>query len=314
MTSIDPSPLAAVLADPGSDLHRGVYADWLEDNATYQPCPGCCPPEGVTRPGAATPGTVTDPKKLLRWDADGRWVMDAPRKCPRCDGQGTVSQEVEWAELIRVQLDLARPEYGSHSGLHLDDGSAYACRACSLRRRERDLSGLCSVAGLLDYRTLQGWTVYVGDVPDDFPNSCAVWWRRGFIDKVRGTLAQLLGGECGRCDGGRRMLPPGPAGYGRTGPCSFCGGVVRTTGVLHELCRKHPVQVVLVADKDPELIPTVQNEPIYRWWKDVSNAGELPYVLPPDVFDRLPNGSRFNEVADANRDLSRALLAKATEG
>jgi uncharacterized protein (TIGR02996 family) len=108
--------LAAVLATPGDNLPRLVYADWLEEHATDERCPACL---GDTRHRMTLPGKP-----------ERRMLNMVPGTCSECSGTGHVPDgRRERAEFVRVQCELAgfpeSPEPGSYT--------------MALRDREREL-------------------------------------------------------------------------------------------------------------------------------------------------------------------------------
>jgi len=70
--------LDAILRDPDDDIVRLVYADYLDERAQPHPC-GCA-----------------------------QWAPPAYTFCPQCKGTGVVPKNQLHAELIRVQIALAR--------------------------------------------------------------------------------------------------------------------------------------------------------------------------------------------------------------
>lgn len=145
--------LAAILAAPGDDAPRLVYADWLEEHAGDSRCAQCI---GV--------GVVS--------------IMQ--NECPRCHGTGRISDgRAERAEFIRVQIELAgRGNHDISTPLHglkrcCDCGPAQICKKCvGLRQREREL-----------YPT--GSPEFPADNTDDLTFTV----RRGFVASVACTLA-----------------------------------------------------------------------------------------------------------------------------
>ena len=107
--------LRAILAEPGDDAHRLVYADWLDEHAAAVPCPEC-------------------------------WNRFFGGRCDACDGSGRAPDgRAARAEFIRVQCALARVRREAEPGhRYFDDPSAdcgcgWHRQTLPLRRREREL-------------------------------------------------------------------------------------------------------------------------------------------------------------------------------
>lgn len=133
------------------------------------------------------------------------------------------------AEFIRVQVELAnsRKTRVDRGFLIVDDVSEDA-----LRERERELLQITATDGELPFRLV--WAGF-----DSYTTATGIDWifSRGFIAKVRGPLAVLVGGECGR---------NGCYSFQPTLNCLNCHGTGRTPGVLPAIAQAHPLEWVEV--------------------------------------------------------------------
>lgn len=190
--------------------------------------------------------------------------------------------QTERAEFIRVQCELASmpgyPVAWDHDAhLHVAD----------LHRRQVWL------LNKWDYG--RGWRKLAGReavavIPYGNPWYDHFSFHRGFLHTVRGPLASLIGGECGRCGG--------ESGYEydsyRTGtlmtvdcPCPRCRGTGRTVGVLPALVRDGVVERVEVTDREP-LADGGQGP--WTWWRESQQYGtriDPRSDLPDALFDAL---------------------------
>jgi hypothetical protein len=173
--------LAAVLADPGDDLPRLVYADWLDETAGAVPCP------------------IRDCRLLTIED------------CPHCRGSGTVSDgRRERAEFIRKSIAAAGNENGWVLQPHVHHPRKELFRLAGLRdeqytfRRGFVESVTCSWAAWGGRRcadcegtgTLEGGPASLANPP------CRYCSGTG---RTRGLAAGLLWRaevECPKCEGG----------------------------------------------------------------------------------------------------------------
>lgn len=115
---------AAVLARPDCDTTRGAWADALEENAGNVPCPKC---EGT--------GSATSHERIPYGEPDELATVSGP--CGRCKATGTASGgNAARAELVRVQMELARREGTQQEREECSWGGTCVCRSHELRRRE----------------------------------------------------------------------------------------------------------------------------------------------------------------------------------
>jgi uncharacterized protein (TIGR02996 family) len=122
--------LRAVAESPADDTTRLAFADWLDDEGERERCPGCYG-KGYSR--AIANCLTKNGYKMIR------------QKCPQCSGSGwTPGVCQRWAELVRVQCELARIRcWVEPEGDMEDEAFQCACGACckwhELRRRESTL-------------------------------------------------------------------------------------------------------------------------------------------------------------------------------
>jgi uncharacterized protein (TIGR02996 family) len=166
MTPDELALLAAILADPGDDTPRLVYADWLDENADER-CHKC--------DGAGTQPCPTTP--------------DFSQTCSACWGKG--SGRRERAEFIRVQCEL---ETGLNPKMrYLSHTPECKCRWCDLRRRER---------GLLKSHGDEWFGVDLRDENRDTTEPLPpLRTSRGFVEYVACSWEAFAGGECRWCYG-----------------------------------------------------------------------------------------------------------------
>ena len=157
-----------------------------------------------------------------------------------------------------------------------------------------DKNGLCGVLGELAGRN-------------------NVVWERGFVAEVRCTLDDWCGGECHQCAGTGRSFPIG----GPSIPCRRCGGSL-VTGIGPEVVRRHPVERVVLVDRNPVKIT------LGPWaWADETTVRDIgTFAIPKHLFDLLKGGKEehYGEIErperimtyehreDANYALSSAII------
>jgi uncharacterized protein (TIGR02996 family) len=143
---------------------------------------------------------------------------------------------------------------------------------------------------------------------------------RGFVTRVSGPLAALVGGECGRCggDGWREVVADVIGGYHRyeREECFHCHGTGHTEGVLRRLVRREPVAEVVVSDREP--VP-VWDGPLHYWQcYDSSRAGWVPYRMIEAMYAAQKGGPGDTGDADGRNainfvssDAARSALSSA---
>lgn len=191
--------------------------------------------------------------------------------------------EPERGEFIRVQCELAKLGSVWNPGRH-STGPVCRCPVCDLRRRERELLAAYGEAWA---PPPTGYTRTVVTVSG--PNAGSTAWigwevghlislvvTRGWVDEVRCRLADWVSdGGCGRCDGMGRIDLDGSR-------CGTCGGSgMRPGGVGPRLVREHPLERVVLTDREPEPNRNVAHAPLWVW----SPVGTPAHQLPPDWFD-----------------------------
>jgi uncharacterized protein (TIGR02996 family) len=181
----------------------------------------------------------------------------------------------ERAEFIRVQIDLDKCQW---------QGDLIEPWGRHLVHREIQLLGVDDSDKWFPGPT---WLELVADtqVKDGyrFPDgSRSGILRRGFVSEVRCTLTDWCGGEC---------------------PCftnepdyrhERCGGTGYLTGIGPAVVRSHPVEVVVLTDREP----WEERQGVYGWWRETPDGDHTE--LPPYLFDVLaksdPDYHPFNEV------------------
>lgn len=116
--------------------------------------------------------------------------------------------------------------------------------------------------------------------------------RRGMVEEVRLTAAQLVGGPCRRCGGqGNTAVHSDGEGHviGRN-DCPACNGSGRAEGIAAVLFAACPVLHVKLVDKRPARPPT--GAPDAQWLgyanSSVVRGVDLANVLPMTLWERLP--------------------------
>lgn len=294
--------LASIRASPADDLPRLAWCDWLEETAGWVRCPKC-KGTGVCLFIACPACKVNDPTSLNGERGTGR-ASDGRR---------------ERAEFCRVQCERNRRELAH---LPADDpctchnitfGTADYCGACQrrstplidLRRREREL---LVAHGCGWFAPADGWAVSAVAVLDSEVPGVVV--RRGFVAEVRTTLTDWCGGgECGRCRGDGHFLNWDMASdtTRRGHDCPACDGTGRTIGIGPAVVSEHPVERVVLTDREP-------GEDNGGWfWREMRGGGYFPSDIPPEVFAADPRSmSALHPHRDAALDaLSAALILHA---
>lgn len=255
--------LRAIWDNPHDDTPRLVYADWLDDHATYSGQCGVCEGHGLL-------------------DEDGRGSSEGTI-CENCKGSWKGNGYADLAEFIRVQVELARIAcfYCRSGSLCRHKGTRY-----SLRRRERELFGGAGdwwpdvPAGFVTL--LPGGRYSAADYP-------IVEVACGFPATVYLTTDWLMGGqECENCGGTGRVdghryeqSEPCPDCGGEYGPSEednprgVCPGTGRTPGLAAKLGAVVGLTAVRLVDLEPQL--SEQHRGWWRWYtgSDADN-GEIP--------------------------------------
>lgn len=170
--------------------------------------------------------------------------------CKACHGFGRVSDGLaQWGEFVKVQCELAADQEPCNDWCNNGLNTCDECRnRDKLRHRERELwpavRGRFEGEGTAKLFPVLGINGIVGNAP-------LVLIRRGFPSVVRCTLAEWMGGECGRC-GGEGDISASDETRERTGAytvaCPTCKGTTRTTGIGPRLAQRWPIVEVEVTD------------------------------------------------------------------
>lgn len=302
MTPAEAALLAAVLAAPGDDAPRLVYADWLEEHAVYGPCERC------------RGGTKVNPKDGFHYDrTQNRFDFDPKAKCSACSGAGSVSDgRKERAEFIRVQCELAtqgvpgrQPQASPENDRRQD---LLQAREQELledhgNRWARELANLVNFMAPITGNELH----WMGQV-------ILSWeWSRGFIDTVRLPLGAFLGGECGWCNGQGHNVRVG-WDTTRYEQCNRCSGTGQTPGLAADLFAAWPITSVEASDREP----LEDSYGHWFWFKDSPGPSGRD-DLPPEVFTalggylehRLENDDGLESKSYPTRDLARSAASAA---
>jgi uncharacterized protein (TIGR02996 family) len=150
----------AILAEPGDDVHRLVYADWLDEHAGGVPCPQC-------------------------------WNRFFGGRCDACDGSGRVPDgRAARAEFVRVQCELAGP--------HPVEVRTWHLRRRERELLAAHAGAWFGVAGMDFADVLNGNLVIL--MPDESGESAVGWLLcsvgRGFLVSIQcGAAAWLAHGD-----------------------------------------------------------------------------------------------------------------------
>lgn len=297
--------MRAIAAAPDCDTPRLVLADWLEEHAGTVSCDRCY---GTGRRAVYS-----------AWANGDGFSRNESEPCLTCHGSRLVSNGCgERAEFIRMQCELA-----AHERLAFDPNWK---AASGLREAELRL-----------WHEVSGHFPAVGDNPVYNGASCeyrtsagtfAV--RRGFAGTVRGPLAVLLGGECGRCGGNRRGPDEFAGGTFWPTDCPDCHGTGRTPGDLERMgAELWAVEAATPTDCEPWVN---LDRTHWGWWERNSYHNEDESLLDRELMlamaadpargdwdigvrftdDSPPGGCILFRAEAAARDaLSQAVLALA---
>jgi hypothetical protein len=290
-----------VCAHPESDGLRLLAATWLEENAVnVKRCDSGAVHRHPGRVGEVLHGLRhdTDPRKPHHHCDDKCWVPNGNR---------------DRAEFVRCQVELTnhgwdKSRRGSPTwacfcasvapGHHCSECLAKAKEWIALRQRERELwEGFGSPyerAGA--FGLPPNWIATIdGDPLSDYqPSDGLGVVCRGFLAEVRGPLAVLLGGPCGRCEGAGGRYGDLAMDLANGTVCRFCRGpdgkpTGRTPGVLPALVQDRPLERAVATDLEPQDYhnnSTSNSSRLYGWHR-VGNPryhGEMAYDLPDDIW------------------------------
>lgn len=238
--------IRAIIDAPADDLPRLVYADWLEETAGMVACTDGCK------------NGKPDPKRFYTGDRN----VIVPAACPTCGGSGEVSDgNRERAELIRLGT--------AHPDLHW---------VCLCNRRPGEVCFTC--------RTVPGTQAIPRRAnPGDYGETPYVV-HRGFVSEIRLTLAAFVGGAT--CPGSHTracyqgtVVASEDEGWHEE-PCPACHGTGRTPGCAAAIFREHPVDRVVLTDREPADRMSI-NERWY-WFLDETHIRSGDNRLPREIF------------------------------
>lgn len=211
--------------------------------------------------------------------------------------------QTERAEFIRVQIELSRDYYQPNAFID--------ARFHSLVNRERVLfhqspmtqSWFGSAFGLL--KVGQDWYDLLR------------WFSRGFIHTVRGTLEDLRGRECRRCDGRGHVNVGKGFEDSEQHICDRCNGFGVTGGLLIDVIKTNPVEVVEVTDRKPSRDHR-DPQTVYEWSNEGDGLASSNTALPEKLLvlmmgHGLSLHKWFYKEAIATAALSAALLEETRE-
>lgn len=233
----------------------------------------------------------------------------------------------EMADFIRVQVEIAALCEKTRAGTVTAEESA---RHLGLFDREMELIRTTGVYEETVHVTAR-WLRSVG-----IDYSHCVFNRGGFLHTVQCRMADWVGGECGHCQGRGELWNGG--WENRTTPivqpdemrvCLVCNGDRTRPGVGPQLVATHPVEKVVLTDREPwhndrgsNPDPDVREElllpDVWVWLKEhVTDGPPNRHRLPAVVWEFLQPDPRrttagFDTPDSALDALSAALLAWAS--
>lgn len=272
----DRAAVASLLAGQ----HHGPYADELR------------------AAGLLTPANVL-PLVLAHPACDGLRLLYADA----AEEQGDEAR----AEFVRVQVELA-DERKSLERFANGDGD----RAKYLLGRQRELF---RASGPKWWSDLPGTHRATSNDPPRITS--ADGWeflvRRGFVARANCTLAMLMGGVCGTCQGAGFI--PIYTGHGNIGEpdCDACRGTGTTPGVAGAICAAHPLAYdgVTLTDREPN--PNAFGGPRVSWQSDdAALASWAPYGLIVAMYAALEEDADGRTwIVFPTRDAAHATLSAA---
>lgn len=185
----------------------------------------------------------------------------------------------EWAEFVRVQI---RRE----SDLDFHESPCDGMPPCRPCRQANDLfaNGLPLNCGFraIAYPSRNFYDMVGAGHHEGVP---AVIFRRGFPDEIHCTLAELMGGECDECLGGRIVSRQGLETWAF--PCRKCDNKKTIEGLAKRIGEMWPVtKVVLIDIAIGTYIPV-------ELWKYLPIVSDSPQsVIVTNVLDISTNLSR----------------------
>jgi uncharacterized protein (TIGR02996 family) len=285
----------AVLEEPGDDLPRLVFADWLEEHGQAERAEFCrvqCELAAVERRLVELLDDDTD------WD---RCEGVSARWCPNC-GDCTCRNPED---------SLNDADCPLHS-----INSDHCCKEWAERKRD----ALRTRAREMFQAHGAGWFGRSACItpPNNREEQYGEWRvvHRGFVESVRCTLATLLGEPCGRCDGlGECSVEDFDGRICHRGECTACSGTGRVGGCGVELFGSQPVLDVTVVGAEPEHEDTPPG-----WVRADDELGDhsRPDALPPELYDLLTGGkAQWDSVhwmKYPTRDAAMSALSTAVVG
>lgn len=191
--------------------------------------------------------------------------------------------EDRWADLIRVQCELAATE-------------SYRQRK-ALAEREREVFARLTGGGLPDDGLPAGCVVTLDainlDLGRTYPNPGfpVAFVRRGFVDEVRLPLPALTGRVCEGCGGSGLHRYYHPVEIEGIDDCPGCVGGDRpghVGGCVSGMFRSHPVTTVWLTDREPYHNLSRRCAWANCQWLEARLLAD-PFRLPAELFTRLPH-------------------------
>lgn len=275
--------LETIIADPGDDLPRLVYCDWLEEREETVDCTQC------------------GGEGLIPY-ADAVDDMDY-MECDCCRDGRVSNGYAKRAEFIRVQVELEQTphcEFVRHDRYHFSTEFYPQYRkAAELHKREIAILHGCHPASL--WRNWSAWCY--AEMRDDEGRPSVKSGGGSMICTPSGTVG--LGGEPCECS-----VDTTEGRLQQVFRRGFVADIKCTMAVWEKhgpaICREHPVERVEITDKRPE-----STEGGWSYWctRAVPTYSDF---IPLHITDRkYPGWRSFFSVLEANDWLSRRCIAWA---